>query len=259
MSIRDFATLVQQWRDLEATGIPLAPLENRVGIDARSSGRVLTIRTGTNHPGRSEIRQLKDGRFGYILSVFVRRDRPGETRIRDSWVSPPWDDPTIEWLEDPRDVGQHPGWYTLPADTEQFGRVEVINHRINCVLSYGNFREGLLLGVGCVRPPDTYKNYDKVPVTFSLLDQWDQKHSAKLQMYMSRYPVRSEVYKRTTPRLFSGPPDIIAPRSSLIAPPSSTKEVSKKDAEAVRRAFEEVDRISSKRERARVMIGSETR
>ena len=257
MSTRDFGVLAQQWRDLEAAGIPLAPLENRVGIDTRRVGRVLTIRTGANHPGRSEIRELKDGRFGYIVSVFVRRDLPGETRIRDSWVSPPWDDPTIEWIEDPRYVGQHP-WYTLPADTEQFGRVEVINHRINCVLAYGDFREGLLLGVGCVRPPDTYKNYDKVPVTFSLVDQWDRKHSGKLQMYMSRYPARATVYKRTTPRLFSRPPDIIAPRSSLIAPPSATKEVSKKDAEAVRRAFAEVDRISSKRKHAKVLIGSET-
>ena len=51
MSIRDFGTLAQQWRDLEATGIPLGPLENRVGIDARSSGRVLTIGLGLTTPG----------------------------------------------------------------------------------------------------------------------------------------------------------------------------------------------------------------
>jgi hypothetical protein len=258
MSIRDFATLAQEWRDLEATGIPLAPLENRVGIDARSSGRVLTMRTGTNHPGRSEIRELKDGRFGYILSVFVRRDRPGETRIRDSWVSPPWDDPTIEWLEDPRDVGQHPWWYTLPADTEQFARVEVINHCINYILSYGNVREGLLLGVGCVRPPDTYKNYDKVPVTFSLVDQWDRKHSEKLQMRMSRYPARAkEIYKRTTPRLFSCP-DIIPSRRSATAHFGPTEEISKNDAEAMRRAFEDMVRVSSKRDHVKVLIGPET-
>jgi hypothetical protein len=37
-SIRDFGTLAQQWRNLEEAGIPLAPLENRVGIDARSAG-----------------------------------------------------------------------------------------------------------------------------------------------------------------------------------------------------------------------------
>jgi hypothetical protein len=259
MPIRDYKALAQQWRDLEAAGIPLAPLENRVGIDTRSSGRVLTIRTGTNHPGRSEIRELKDGRFGYILSVFVRRDLPGKTRISDSWVAPPWDDPTIEWLEDPKDEGQHPGWYTLPADTEQFARAEVVNHCINCALSRGDFREGLLLGVGCVRPPDTYKNYERVPVTFSLVDQWDRKHSGKLQMQMSRYPFRDKVYKRTTPRLFSGRPDIITPKGSLIAPLRATEEISKKDEEAIRHALDEMIRVSSKRKHARVLIGSEAR
>ena len=211
MSIRDFGALTQQWRDLEAAGIPLEPFENRVGIDGRSSGRVLTIRTGSHHPGRSEIRELGDGRFGYILSIFVRRDRPGKTRIRDSWVAPPWDDP-IEWLEDSRD-GKHPEWYAFPGDAqpELFARVEVINHRVNCTLSYGDFREGLLLGVGSVRPPDTYKNYDKVPVTFSVEDQWDCKHSGKLQMRMNRRPARAkEAYKRTRPPLFSCR-DIIVP------------------------------------------------
>ena len=258
MSIHHFGELAQQWRDLDAAGIPLAPLENRVGIDARTSGCVLTIRSGSRHPGRSEIRELKYGRFGYILSIFVRRDRPGKTRIRDSWVSPPWDDPTFEWLADPKDVGQHPAWYTLPGDTEQFARVEVLNHRINCVLSRGDFREGLLLGVGSEHPPDTYKNYDKVPVGFTILDQWDFRHPGKLQMRMNRLPARAkETCKRTRPSLFSCP-DIKVPRPSLIAPPAP-KEISKKDAEAVRCAFEEMARVRSRREQAKVAIGSETR
>jgi hypothetical protein len=255
--IRDFAALAQQWRDLEEAGIPLEPLENRAGINARSSGHVLTIRSGPHHPGRSEIRELRDGRFGYILSVFVRRDLPGETRIRDSWISPPWMDPTFEWLEDPKDEGQHPGWYAFPGDTEQFARVEVLNHRINCVLSRGDFREGLLLGVGCERPPDTYKNYDRVPVAFTIVDQWDWRHPGKLQMRMNRLPARAkEIYKRTRVPLFSRP-DIIAPRRSLIAP--SRQKISKKDAEAVRRAFEEMVCVSSKRDHSKVAIGSETR
>jgi len=260
MSIRDFGALAQQWRDLEAAGIPLAPLENRVGIDARSSGRVLTIGTGSHHPGRSEIRELGDGRFGYILSVFVRRDLPGKTRIRDSWISPPWMDPTFEWLADPKDEGQHPGWYTFPGDTEQFARVEVVNHRINCVLSRGDFREGLLLGVGCERPPDSYKNCDKVSVTFTVVDQWDCMHRGKLRMRMNRRPARAkEVYKRTTPRLFSSPPDIVPPRRSLIAPPRPTEEISKKDAEAMRRAFEEMVRVNSNREHAKVPVSDRVR
>lgn len=125
MAKGDFGALAQRWRDLEAAGIPLEPLENRAGI-ARSPARILTIRSGSHCPGRSEIRELKDGRFGYILSVFIRGDSPGKTLIRESWISPPWADPTLELLEDPKDLGQHPGWYTFPRDTEQFARVEVI-------------------------------------------------------------------------------------------------------------------------------------
>ena len=254
--IRDFAALAQQWRDLEEAGIPLEPLENRVGIDARSSDHVLTIRSGSRHPGRSEIRELWDGRFGYILSVFVRRDAPGKTIIRDSWIAPPWEDPTFEWLEDPKDVGQHPAWYTLPGDTEQFARVEVLNPRINCVLSSGEIRRGLLLGVGCERAPDIYKNYDRVPVAFTIVDQWDWRHGGELQMQMIRRPARAKTnYKRTRVPLFSRP-DIITPKRSLIAPPASTEESRKKDAEAVGRALEEMVRLSSKREHP---IGAKTR
>jgi hypothetical protein len=136
MAMRDFGALAQQWRDLEAAGIPLEPLENRAGI-ARSPGRILTIRSGSHRLGTGEIRELRDGRFGYVLSVFIRRDSPGKTIIRDGWISPPWTDPSFEWLEDPKDSGQHPAWYSFPRDSEHFARVEVLNHRIRCVLSRG--------------------------------------------------------------------------------------------------------------------------
>lgn len=191
MAMRDFGALAQQWRDLEAAGIPLEPFENRTGV-AGSPARILTIRSGSHRPGGSEIRELKDGRFGYVVAVFIRRDAPGKTIIRDSWISPPWTDPTFEWLEDPKDSGQHPAWYTFPRDSEQFARVEVLNHRIRCVLSRGDIREGLLLGVGCGRPPETYKRNDKVPVALTLLDQWDFAYSEKLEMRMNRVAVRAK-------------------------------------------------------------------
>lgn len=191
MAKGDFGALAQQWRDLEAAGIPLEPLENRAGI-ARSPAGILTIRSGSHCPGRSEIRELKDGRFGYILSVFIRGDSPGKTFVRESWISPPWADPALELLEDPKHLGQHPGWYTFPRDTEQFARVEVINHRIRCVLSRGDVREGLLLGVGCGRPPDIYKHNDKVLVALALLDQWDFAHSEKLEVRMNRLAARAK-------------------------------------------------------------------
>ena len=88
--IGDFGALAQQWRDLEAAGIPLEPLENRAGISARSPSGILTIRSESHRLGGSEIRELKDGRFGYVLRVFIRSDSPGKTIIRDSLILPPW-------------------------------------------------------------------------------------------------------------------------------------------------------------------------
>jgi hypothetical protein len=83
MAIGDFGALAQRWRDLEASGIPLEPLEDRAGI-ARSPSGNLTIRSESHRLGGSEIRELKDGRFGYVLRVFIRSDSPGKTIIRDS-------------------------------------------------------------------------------------------------------------------------------------------------------------------------------
>jgi hypothetical protein len=164
------------------------------------------------------------------------------------------------WLQPSYGIPRH-----ARALAERNGRPPVPNttgtsfHRINRVLSRGDIREGLLLGVGCERPPDTYKNYDKVPITFTIVDQWDCRHPGKLQMRMNRLPARSKaICKRTRAPLLSCP-DIVAPRRSLIAPPEPTGESRKKDAETIRRALEEMVRVSSKREYAKVPIGAKAR
>ena len=176
--------LLKHWHELEAAGIPLEPLENRVGIDPRKSGAGLTIRAGRDR-WRSQIWELPNGCFGYVLPVFVRRDRPGKTIICDCWISPPWVETSIAWLEDPREEGQHPGWYDLPGDMERFARERVLNHRMHGFLSKGDIREGLLLAVG-PRLPETYKHNDEVIITFTVLDRWDCEHSAKLPMRINR-------------------------------------------------------------------------
>ena len=164
-TIRDSRALEQQWCDLIASGIPLEPAEYRVGIDARSSGG-LTIRSGCD-VRRSEIRELKNGCFAYILPVFVRRDGPGKTIIREWWIQPPWPE-GILLLDDPKDEGSHPAWYCFPGDAEQYARKDVLNHRANCVLAPGEICEGLLLGVG-LRPPNTYKDCNRLQITFGIL------------------------------------------------------------------------------------------
>jgi hypothetical protein len=180
---------------LDAAGIPLEPLEDRVGLDARNSGSGLTIRPGRPR-WRSEIRELKSGQFAFILPVFIRRDRPGKTIILDAWIGTSWQDTSIEWLEDPEHKEKHPGYYNLPDDTERFLREEVLNHRIiNCVLARGDIRAGLLLAVGSL-PPDDYEDHAEILISLNLLDQWDAEHRLMLPARMNRNPRRAKAITR---------------------------------------------------------------
>jgi hypothetical protein len=179
----DLGAIARRWHELEAAGIPLEPLEYRVGIDSSRAGRGLTIRGGYGN-WKSEIRELKDGRFGYILPLFIRRDCPGKTIIRDIWIATPWPAGIIDLLEDPRDEGKHPRWYTLPGDTHRFFRESVLNHRFCRVLTPGSFCNGVLLGLG-YRPPDVYKNHQLIEVTLGILDQWDNEIIRKFSMRLS--------------------------------------------------------------------------
>jgi hypothetical protein len=78
-------------------------------------------------------------------------------------------------------------------------------------------------------------------------------------MQMIRRPDHAKtIYKSKRVPLFSGA-DTVAPGPSLIASPGPTKEISKNDAEAMRRAFEDMVRVISKRNHGKVLIGSETR
>jgi hypothetical protein len=214
MANRDFGALAKHWHELESSGIPLEPTGRRVGVDAESAGGRLTIRNGRDSL-RNEIRALNSGQLAYILSVFIRRDGPGETAIQDCWIAPPWDDPCFTLLEDPMVEGKHPAWYSFPGDTEQFGREDVLNHRMNCLLSRGDIREGFLLAVG-LRPSQTFKNLEKIPITFRLEDQWGFRHSAKLRVMMTGFSTRAKEIKKSARGSLFSRPDFITPSCSLV-------------------------------------------
>jgi hypothetical protein len=254
MTIRNFEALAREWNDLEAAGIPLEPLENRVGIDARNSGAELTIRAGRDG-WHSEIRELRNGSFAYILPVFIRRNLPGKTIIRDSWIETPWPESIIELLGDPKNEERPPGYYTFPGDTYRYPREKVLNHRINCELSRGEIREGLLLGVG-LRPPENYKNQCKIEVTFRVLNQWDVEHLAKLQVQINRLQTRAKANSKSTKSHLLSRRDVIAPARLLAPPPWPPKENRKKVAEAMRRFLKDVARARSKSKNAKMPTGS---
>jgi hypothetical protein len=252
MANSDIAALARHWSELEAAGIPLEPLEDRVGLDTRKRGAGLTIRAGRDRQ-RSEIRELKDGRFAYILPIFIRRDHPGKTIILDCWISPPWLDTNVALVDDPIE-GKHPGYYNLPHETERFVRESVLNHRMNCTLSRGDIRDGFLLAVG-LRPPEAYAKNQLIEVTVGVLDQWDVEHCANVQARMNRLPARQkEIYKSTRGPLFSRR-DVIPPKRSLIAPPNPPKQSPEEEHQAIRHICEEMARIHAKHKHAKAPVG----
>jgi hypothetical protein len=239
MRTQNFQQLVTSWTELEQAGIPLEPLENRVGT--RESGAALTIRPGRNC-WRAEIRELKYDRFAFIVPIFIRRNVPGKTIIRDLWIGTSWLDGCIEALEDSAYDVKHPGYYQFPYETERFPRETVVNHRIPCTLARGEIREGLFLAVGS-RPPDTFKDHDKLEIVFHVTDQWDRDHMAKIEMRMNRRPIRVAPLRASTRGgLLSRRDKLTAPRSMVAAPFEPVEDFRDESTEEQRHALEEVNR-----------------
>jgi hypothetical protein len=215
MAIHRFGRLVGDWRELEEAGIPLEPPKFRVGVYPNGG---VTIRQEPA-PYEIGIRVLRSGRIAYILPVFIRRDQPGKTIIRDCTIHTPWDD-SIEWLDE--DKKRNPGWYTFSEDCcipkHEYARETVVNHRMICTLSRGDIREGLLLAVGKVPPPETYRDGDRIPITFSILDQWDFEPSATFKLVLERCRLLHEKIQKSTRRSLFSHRDHNAPPLPLKAP-----------------------------------------
>jgi hypothetical protein len=139
------------WADLDLAGIPLARLENRTGLDAEPP---LTIVLARNHScGR--IKELTNGSFAYILPVFVRRNRPGKTIIRDASIQTSWFDSCLEWIDYPRFPGSHPDCYFFSGDTERFSSETVLNHDSKVLCPKETFGMGFFWRWDAVRRKST--------------------------------------------------------------------------------------------------------
>jgi hypothetical protein len=87
----------------------------------------------------------------------------------------------------------------------------VLNHRMKCILSLGDIREGLLLAVGKVRPPEIYRDGEIIPIRFSILDQWDGEASVTFKLPLVRDRHRANEIRRSKRGPLFSHPDYIAP------------------------------------------------
>jgi hypothetical protein len=193
---------VTAWRELEEAGIPLEPKPLRASV-TRNYG--LTMRCRPLVFDEACIREIRLYRVAYVLPVFIRRDEPGTTIIRDCTLRAPWDD-SIEWLEE--DAEKNVGWYTFSEQTcprvHEFPRVMVLNHRMTGTLRRGDIREGVLLGVGSAPIPEAYRSGEKIPITLTILDQWDCEPSATFDFQLTSCRTRvPEIPKSPSKSLLS--------------------------------------------------------
>jgi hypothetical protein len=221
MTNHRFRRLVEGWRELEDAGVPLEPLELRAG----SNGHGLTIRHEPHAYEAGYIREIRLGRIAYMLPVFIRRDGPGQTIIRNCTLQAPWDD-SIEWLEEDRE--KNAGWYTFSEETyprkHEYPRHMVLNHRMAGTLSRGCIREGVLLGVGRAPVPETYGSGDKIPITLKILDQWDCEPSATFNLQLTRCrTLAKETHKSARGPLFSSRDPVVV-HNTLRALPAPVTE-----------------------------------
>jgi hypothetical protein len=164
----------------------------------------------------------------------------------DAWIGTSWPDTTIELLEDPKHDAKYPGFYHLPGDSERFLREDVVNHRIiNSSLRRGDIRAELLLAVGS-RPPDLYKHHDVVPITLTVVDQWDAELKVTLRARMNRRTARVTAVTRSTRGPLLSRRDVIVSGRGYVAPRESSAESRKTEAAEYRPLPEEFVRFQSK-------------
>jgi hypothetical protein len=213
MAIHRPGRLAGDWDELECAGIPLEPLKFRVGVKPNCG---LTIRQMPTDYDEALIREI-EGRVAYVMPVFIRRDEPGRTIIRGCTLHVSWDD--VEWLDE--DKKRNRGWYAFSKEyppKHEYARDTVLNHRMKCILSRGDIREGLLLAVGKVRPPEIYRDGEIIPIRFSILDQWDCESSVVFQLPLVRDRRRANKIPRSKRGPLFSRPDYIAPVENREAP-----------------------------------------
>jgi hypothetical protein len=207
-TVRD---LNRRWLELEASGISLEPPKFRKGITLVRPAKGLLIRQEGDDCSNA-IFIFEDGRVGFILTAFIRRDLPGGLIIRDTWLEVPWFDRPVDLLPDPADDGPKNARYVLAREDWEFPRKEVLNHRLKGKLFRGDIRCGMLLAKGGIRPPKEYRGGARIRVHLKIRDQWDQIHSEPFELLlMNLFEGRAELTRKPREPLYPPSENVDSP------------------------------------------------
>jgi hypothetical protein len=249
--------LIKEWLELQAAGISLAPLAERVGLDIRKTGAELLIRELHGYVP-AEICELRSGCFGYVLPVFIRRDAPGKTILRNVGLSTPGAYTYIAPVDRPMCDRRYPDFYAFPGGTERFPLADVLNERItNRTLRRGECIEGLLLGLGGRPAVDVVG--DRIPITITLTDQSDGEHVKTLEVPIHFIPARKREAAERPRRDLLSKCDAIDPSSRSRKAPPAPKGLSDQEiVEMIDRFDAEMKALAAKREREKMPLEADS-
>ncbi len=145
-------------------------------------------------------------RYTVDLNITCTR---GEVSLRDFRLTLPWEDPSLAWLPDPREIKAPYEAYRFRGTALSYPREEVINHHCRDVLRRGRYIEGLLLGFGMKAIPNEYRHGTMLQLnlsviagvgTFSVLVEFEIDRTADLLRKDSgRPPQYTGLWERAEP------------------------------------------------------------
>lgn len=104
-------------------------------------------------------------------------------------------------LDDPAEGNSSQQFYRT-LDGSRFHRSEVLNHRVDAdgVLRRGDVMEGLVLGECFSSVPTLYNQWNSMPLTVSVVNQFDEVHESKfaIQVEQIRDRIKPRAARRST-------------------------------------------------------------
>jgi hypothetical protein len=136
----------------------------------------------------SQVFEIESLGVGCMLDLEIVNDTGRPIYLRDFELELPWIDPLFCLLPDPRLRDEESQTYRFYGTKIEFPRSIVINRFVPGSTRFpkGGLVAGLVLSRGPEAIPNRYKHGEILDVKFSVVDQYDNRHSASVSVYVDK-------------------------------------------------------------------------
>jgi hypothetical protein len=155
----------------------------------------------------SQIFEIESYGTGCILSVEIVNCASRPIYLRDFEIELPWMDRPFCLLSDPRDSDETSQSYRFYGTKIEFARNTVLNWRAPSSTRFakGKLVAALVLGQDPEPIPDHYRHGHTLEAKFSIVDQFRERHSESVILYVDRSAqFRPKVPRKLRGALFEG-------------------------------------------------------